>query len=133
MALQIDGYRQTGDVGGGGFGMHRQGGNSAPQPQCANAQLIYLRQYILLQLGNLGIRAGFAYPALQRLFSQNHRLFGVAADAQPENSRRAGASSRLVNRFQYKINDTPAAGAGFQHSQAAHVVGAAPLGHYYYS
>jgi hypothetical protein len=60
MALDIDGDREAGDVGGHGFGMHGEGGDGTTETQRADAQCVNSFQYISLKFGGFGVGARFS-------------------------------------------------------------------------
>src|SRR3990172_604683 len=130
VALEVDGHMERGNVGGEGLDEDVQGGVAPSHSLGAYPQGIDLLQKLLLQGRHLGLRAALADPAGDRLLGQGHGVLGGAAHPHADDDRRAGVARRLLHRPQDEIGDALLASAGEEVGVAAHVLAAAPLGHY---
>ena len=130
VALEIDRYRQAGDVARQGSRMDRQCRSPASQTEWPNAEVIDTRQKVSFKVGNLRVMAWLTARAQYRLLPARHSRRGGTTYAETDNQWGTGSATSLVNGTQHRFDNAIPAIARLEHRQAAHILRAAALGHH---
>ena len=129
VALQINRYRQAGNMSRPDLGMHRQGSSASTQTQRPDAQAVHTRQKLFFKVSNFRVRVWLAYLAQQCLLCQQHGSVSSSPYAQTDNQGGAGIGTSLINGSLHQFNDTFLTISGLQHSQLTHILGTSTFGH----
>src|SRR5665647_443965 len=130
VALHVDGHRHAGDVAGHLLDEHGQRGGAAAEALRPDAESVDALEQLGLHPREARIGMHAADVAQQRLLGQDRDQVDGAADAHADDHRRARVAARAAHGVDDGLAHAGPTLRRLEHVEAAHVLGAAALGHH---